>query len=95
MSIKSFIAKILAKRRAKYYQTISDNALATQAQVFAQLISAAKDTSFGKAHAFSTIKNYQDFQQNVPVRDYEALKPYLMKFMQENPIFCGKENPYI
>ncbi len=84
MSIKSFIAKILAKRRAKYYQHISDNALATQAQVFAQLINAAKDTSFGKAHSFSDIKNYQDFQQKVPVRDYEDLKPYF------DEIYAGK-----
>ena len=84
MSIKSFIAKLLAKKRAKYYQHISDNALATQAKVFAELIATAQHTEFGKAHHFSEIKTYKDFQQRVPVRDYEQLKPYF------DAIYAGK-----
>lgn len=76
MSLKSFIAKILAKQKAKYYQEISENALAIQQQVFTQLIQDAKDTQFGKDHSFESIKTYQDFQLNVPVRDYEQMKPY-------------------
>ncbi|HMK06968.1 MAG TPA: GH3 auxin-responsive promoter family protein, partial [Flavobacterium sp.] len=49
----------------------------TQQKVFADLVRRAKDTQFGKDHQFSTIKAFADFAKLVPVRDYEALKPYV------------------
>ena len=41
------------------------------------MISQAKKTAFGKDHDFENIKTFQDFATRVPVRDYEALKPYV------------------
>lgn len=86
MSIKSFIAKLLAKQRANYYQRISANALAVQKNVFRKLIADAKETQFGKDHFFAEINTFQDFQTHVPVRDYEQMKPYF------EALYAGKSD---
>ena len=46
------------------------------------LLAQAKNTSFGKDHNFDSINSYQDFKKQVPVRDYEALKPYVDKIKE-------------
>ena len=45
--------------------------------MFEQLIRSARDTVFGRDHGFANIKSYDDFRKQVPVRDYEELKPYI------------------
>ena len=48
-----------------------------QDEWFFQLVKSAKDTEFGKKHGFSSIKKQSDFNSNVPLQDYENLKPYI------------------
>lgn len=77
MSIKSFAAKIFAKVVTNQIQQWAQDPEATQNKVFENLISKAKSTSFGKDHNFNKIDSYKSFANNVPVRDYEELKPYV------------------
>ncbi|AIY12724.1 GH3 family domain-containing protein [Cellulophaga baltica] len=79
MSIKSLAAKIFAKRIAKKTQKWVDNPVATQEKLLQKLIATAKNTNFGKDHNFEAIINHGDFVKNVPIRDYEELKPYVEK----------------
>lgn len=51
----------------------------TQQRVFQQLLQQAKNTHFGKEHGFENIRTHADFVARVPVRDYEALTPYIEK----------------
>ncbi|MBB6681982.1 GH3 auxin-responsive promoter family protein [Aequorivita sp. 609] len=77
MSIKSFSAKIFSKIVVFQIKKWASNPVETQQKVFNSLISQAKNTAFGKDHDFGNIKTFQDFATRVPVRDYEALKPYV------------------
>lgn len=92
MSIKSIAAKIFAKKIYDKTQKWANDPVATQQKVFKDLIRQAKDTQFGKDHQFDAIKTYEDFAKNVPVRDYEGLKPYVDKVVkgQENVLWKGK-----
>ncbi len=92
MSIKSFAAKIFAARIHKKTLQWSSNPIETQQKVFADLIRQAKDTQFGKDHHFDSIKTFSDFAQNVPIRDYEALKPYVDRVVkgEEDILWKGK-----
>ena len=47
---------------------------ALQRAVLDQLIQTAKDTEYGRNHAFSTTRGYDDFVRNIPVNTYEELK---------------------
>ncbi|MFN2126330.1 MAG: GH3 auxin-responsive promoter family protein, partial [Anaerolineales bacterium] len=41
------------------------------------LINRAKATAFGLDHGFSDMQSHDDFRRQVPIRDYEALSPYV------------------
>lgn len=92
MSIKSFAAKIFAKRIVWKTQNWATNPIATQQRVFEDLIQKAKNTDFGKDHDFEHIKTVEDFAKNVPIRDYEGLKPYVDKVVkgQSDVLWKGK-----
>ena len=47
---------------------------ALQETALSRLIAEAKDTEYGRHHAFSTIKGYDDFVKTTPVNTYEELK---------------------
>ncbi|MDP2161015.1 MAG: GH3 auxin-responsive promoter family protein [Flavobacterium sp.] len=77
MRIKVLAAKLLAKKIHKDTRKWVSNPVETQQKVFRNLIKEASKTKFGIDHSFSKIKTFSDFANVVPVRDYEALKPYI------------------
>ena len=92
MSIKSVAAKLFASKI--YHQTLawSKKPVETQQKIFKSLIKSAKDTEFGIDHHFNKIKTFEDFQKNVPIRDYEDLKTYIEKVKsgEENILWKGR-----
>ncbi|CAM3632792.1 hypothetical protein FSS13T_11950 [Flavobacterium saliperosum S13] len=92
MSLKAFFAKQFAAIIHNKTQKWAKNPVATQQKVFEQLLAEAKNTQFGKDHCFSEIKTFTDFTRNVPVRDYEELKPYVDRVVkgEENVLWKGK-----
>ncbi|HEX8563965.1 MAG TPA: GH3 auxin-responsive promoter family protein [Flavobacterium sp.] len=77
MSVKAIAAKVFAKTIYRKTQKWANNPVATQQKIFSKLIKTAAATQFGKDHNFQDIQSYADFAKQVPVRDYEALKPYV------------------
>ena len=92
MSLKSFLAKQFAKSIYKKTKSWADNPVETQQKVFEDIIRQAKNTQFGIDHHFDSIKTFEDFSKKVPIRDYEALKPYVDRVVQgeENVLWKGK-----
>ncbi|XOD69697.1 MAG: GH3 auxin-responsive promoter family protein [Flavobacteriales bacterium AspAUS03] len=94
MSIKSFVAKPLAS--IIQYKTVrwSMRPIETQNKVFRTLINTAKDTRFGVAHRLKEIQTYEEFKQAVPIRAYEAFKPYINRILAgEVDVLC-KGKPF-
>lgn len=56
--------------------------LSFQRETFKYLISNGSDSFFGKEHGFSSIKSIEDYQRSVPVRDYNALTPYINRLRE-------------
>lgn len=77
MSLKTFIVQIAAKYVAAKIRNWKKTAVSDQKDMLQYLLKTAEKTSFGKDHKFSTIKTYDDFKANVPIRDYEELRPYV------------------
>lgn len=76
MSLKTAIAKIWAKKRAKAIYRLQADPVHSQKETLKRLTATAKDTRFGKHHSFAAIRNEDDFKKAVPIRDYEAAKDY-------------------
>lgn len=92
MKIKSFFAKPFATYINKQVRKSMQTALADQQKIFESLVKTAQHTDFGKEHHFTDIKTYDDFVSRVPVRDYEAFKPYIEKIKdgKHNVLWKGK-----
>ena len=76
MSVKSNLILATANFICRKEIQEDSKAVEKQTQIFKQLILKAKSTEFGKAHGFDKIKSIQDYQKQVPYRDYEGLKNY-------------------
>jgi len=92
MGLKSALSKVFAALVNRELNRVRKNAVSLQQKTFTDLIHAAKETSFGKAHHFARINNYNDFKENVPVHDYEDLRPYIDRVVngEENVLWPGK-----
>lgn len=92
MGIRSVLAKPFAAYINKQTKEWSLNPVAYQQKVFAGLMEGGKQTVFGKDHGFADIKSHADFKKQVPIRDYEALKPYVERVLhgEENILWKGK-----
>ncbi|GMN10050.1 GH3 auxin-responsive promoter family protein [Croceitalea sp. MTPC9] len=92
MSLKTFAAKLFAKRIAKKNTEWILNPIEAQERVFKELIIKASTTKFGIDHKFHTIVTHEDYVKHVPVRDYEELKSYVELIIngEENVLWPGK-----
>lgn len=93
MSIKSFGAKIFAAIIHNKTQKWATNPVATQQKVFQDLLQQAQHTQFGKDHHFDQIKTFEEFAQQVPIRDYEALRPYVDRVVAGESDILWKGKP--
>lgn len=53
------------------------NPMRVQHALLERILHANRDTSFGRSHGFANIGGYEDFARRVPVRDFEALRPFI------------------
>lgn len=81
--LKAIAAKLFAARIDKKTKKWSSNPVKIQESLFNSLIENAKGTVFGKDHGFERIKSHQDFVKAVPIRDYEDLKTYINRVVNE------------
>lgn len=92
MSLKSLAARIFAKNIARKTAKWAGEPLKSQEKVFKHLIRNAQNTKFGIDHNFKQIKSHSEFVNEVPIRDYEALREYVEQAVagKENVLWPGK-----
>lgn len=93
MGIRSVLAKPLAAYIAAQTKKWSLEPHRYQQRIFDELIKKGQATRFGRDHNFSSIRNYEDFKRNVPVRDYEELKSYISDVVAGQPDVLWEGKP--
>jgi hypothetical protein len=85
MGIKAALSKPFAAIVNRQLNKLRKNALELQKKTFEYLINQGKNTAFGKAHNFEQIKTYADFKRQVPIADYEDLRPFIDRVVKGEP----------
>ncbi|MBA2498644.1 MAG: GH3 auxin-responsive promoter family protein [Chitinophagaceae bacterium] len=93
MKLKSLFAKPFASYIHNKIRKSLSTAVEDQEAILKQLIKTGKITEFGKNHNFQDISQVDDFRKAVPVRDYEAFKPYIEKIKQGRHNVLWKGQP--
>jgi hypothetical protein len=65
------------RRRMVNIKMVRAMPVEVQRSVFSNLLTAGRNTSFGKEHGFDSVKKLRDFQRNVPIRSYDEIKPWI------------------
>ncbi|WP_281613306.1 GH3 auxin-responsive promoter family protein [Flammeovirga sp. SubArs3] len=95
MGFRSFLSKPFAAYVVKKQKEWANNPSLAQENVFNSLIQGANHTAFGKDHNFGDIKNYEDFKKQVPICDYEDLRPYINRIIEgENDVLWKGKPEY-
>ena len=92
MSLINSVICWFFKKRISQILHFMDNPVEVQHDLLLKLIYAAKDTEWGRKFGFQSMKSYQDFAREVPVQDYEDIKPYVDRIIkgEQNIIWPSK-----
>ncbi|MBL7700896.1 MAG: GH3 auxin-responsive promoter family protein [Ferruginibacter sp.] len=76
----------LARMRLWRIENWSNHPVAAQREVLQELVTAAQYTEFGRRYHFSKLFSVKEFKKNVPIHEYNDLKPFIQRMMN------GEEN---
>ena len=102
-SLITFALSWVGKKNKKALDKAAKNCAKEEEKTLRGILDYAKDTEWGKAHHFDEIlaaKSAEElfalWQKNVPVQDYEDLRPYIERHKQgeESILFPGKPMMY-
>jgi hypothetical protein len=74
--VNSIISWFL-KKRVHQIELFLKYPIDVQEELLLKLVVTAKRTEFGEEHDFSSIKNYKDFTNKVPIQRYESIEPLI------------------
>ncbi len=93
MGFRSVLAKPFAAYVARQTQAWSSRPGFYQQKVFMDLLKGGQNTLFGRDHGFAGIRSHEDFIKQVPIRDYEGLKPYIEKVVRGDSDILWRGKP--
>jgi len=76
MGLKAALSRPLAAYTLYRYRQWQRDPAGTQQRLLRALTAAAAGTAFGRAHDLGAVRDPAGFAHQVPMRDYEALRPY-------------------
>ncbi|GAE63766.1 GH3 auxin-responsive promoter family protein [Chryseobacterium indologenes] len=90
---KKNAARIWAKKHVQNAEKFKKNAEKDQEELLFSLVNTAQKTLFGREHDFENIHSVEEFQQRVPVSDYEDLKPYIERIKKGQSHILWTDTP--
>lgn len=90
---KKNAALIWAKKHVRKAEDFKKNAEKDQEDLLLSLVNTAQKTLFGREHDFENIHTVKEFQDRVPVADYEDLKPYIERVKKGQANILWTETP--
>lgn len=87
MGFTSLMTKMMAKGGSKIKEqffTITQDPQKEQSDLLMMLIDRAKDSEFGKKYDFASIKSVKDFQERIPLTDYDFYSEYVHRMAEGN-----------
>jgi hypothetical protein len=90
--IINHIAKTFFCFNQKNVEKMMLHPLDCQQQCFYYLLNTAKNTEWGKTYDYHTVKQYDTFQDRVPISDYNSLYPYIERMImgEKDVLWKGK-----
>ena len=95
MSFPSQLSRLRGRFLWRSFQRRTNRPEAAQQELLNRLLAANRDTAFGRCHGFSSMATTKDFQEGVPVGDYEAYRPWIDQVIQGEHRVLTADQPYM
>jgi len=82
ITIINSIASWILKKRIHQIELFIKYPIEVQEEILFGLLRSAENTVLGKKYEYSSIKNYETFNERIPVSTYEELEPYIQQTRQ-------------
>ncbi len=82
MTLINDVLSFFMKRRIERINFFRDNPIETQEQVFKDLIWKSRNTEWGRKYDYKSITNLREYQNRVPISNYEELYPYIERVLK-------------
>lgn len=73
---------LAARARVVFWDRALRDVEAVQMRQLRGFLDHARDTEFGRAHGFASIRTYEEFQRRVPIGDYDSFWPSIERMMK-------------
>lgn len=89
MNLVSYALNILVPK-VKVFERLTKNPFLAQKRLLLEIIAKNKKTEYGEKYSFSKIKTIKDYQQSLPLTNYESLRPLIKRMLrgQNNILTC-------
>ena len=95
MSFPSQLSRLRGRFLWRSFQRRTNRPEAAQQELLNRLLAANRDTAFGRCHGFSSMATTKDFQEGVPVGDYETYRPWIDQVIQGEHRVLTADQPYM
>ncbi len=75
------LARVLFSRSWRAFEEACEDPARVQLDRLRLLCWRAKDTEFGRAHDFASIRSFEDYRARVPIRDYDGFEPWIQRMV--------------
>jgi hypothetical protein len=84
-------------RRRRQLEAVWRDPAGVQERALRRLLATARDTEFGLAHGFRSVRSLAEYQERVPVRDYGQLRPWLERAAagEESVVWPGRGQDWV
>ena len=80
------------KKRVQQIEYFKENPILVQEELLIQLIQSASFTEYGQIYRFDRIQDYSAFRNQVPLIEYQQLKPFVDRMMNgEQNLLCSMD----
>lgn len=90
--ITTYLANLTDSDFARQSCSLFKKSDAVQQHLLMQILSYAKDCSFGQEHGFANIKGIDDFRKHVPILSWKDFEPYVEQLVEgaKDVLYPGK-----
>lgn len=92
MYIFEKISSLSQNEALNYWFEFSNKCREVQEEILMGILDNAKDTDIGKKYGFEKIKSIKEFQEKIPIMEYEDIEDYIERIAlgEEDLLFPGK-----
>ena len=95
----SFLSKLLLKTAGRAaagrFEKASSDPAATQQHLLEEILHRSRDTEYGRDRGFAKLRTLSDWRQEVPVVDYEKIRPLVRRMERGEPNVLTAEPPVL